>query len=49
MLALLRRERARAAASPLLGPIGPFTFDLQVLHIDAGQVFASSALQVSRQ
>jgi hypothetical protein len=31
------------------GPIGPFVFDAQVLHLDAGQVFASDALQVNCQ
>jgi hypothetical protein len=31
------------------GPIGPFAFDLQVLHLDAGRLFASNALAVSCQ
>jgi hypothetical protein len=30
-------------------PIGPFAFDLQVLHLDAGNLFASNALAVSCQ
>jgi hypothetical protein len=30
-------------------PIGPYTFDVQVLHLDAGQLLGSNGLQVSCQ